>query len=223
MSLVGAVTGSLLALVSGAWCACACACVCVCVFWGGGVVLGCRRAERGEGGVSLWRRSRQSSTHTASPPHTPRSLCVQPAHSKTHTSKHTPQNTRTHTHTTHARTHTHTHTRTRPGNRLGRRSELLLAAGLYGGGALLLGVAPSLTVLLLARVMYGLGIGFAMHAGARVGACVVRVGSGVSCVMVQRAAVARARRAAPCLHALAAHAAACAVVCVCCQRAGNAR
>jgi MFS family permease len=51
------------------------------------------------------------------------------------------------------------------GNKIGRRSELMLAAGLYGVGATLLGVSPNLGVLLAARVLYGLGIGFAMHAG----------------------------------------------------------
>lgn len=52
------------------------------------------------------------------------------------------------------------------GNKIGRRSELMLAAVLYGMGATLLGVSPNLEVLLAARVLYGLGIGFAMHAGA---------------------------------------------------------
>jgi MFS family permease len=52
------------------------------------------------------------------------------------------------------------------GNKIGRRSELMLAAVLYGVGATLLGVSPNLEVLLAARVLYGLGIGFAMHAGA---------------------------------------------------------
>uniref|UniRef100_A0A383VP60 Major facilitator superfamily (MFS) profile domain-containing protein n=1 Tax=Tetradesmus obliquus TaxID=3088 RepID=A0A383VP60_TETOB len=50
------------------------------------------------------------------------------------------------------------------GNRLGRRTELLMAAGLYGVGAGGLGVAGSLGPLLACRVLYGLGIGFAMHA-----------------------------------------------------------
>jgi MFS family permease len=53
------------------------------------------------------------------------------------------------------------------GNKIGRRSELMLAAVLYGVGATLLGVSPNLGVLLAARVFYGLGIGFAMHAGAQ--------------------------------------------------------
>lgn len=51
------------------------------------------------------------------------------------------------------------------GNKIGRRTELMLAAALYGAGATLLGVSPNLSVLLAARVLYGLGIGFAMHAG----------------------------------------------------------
>lgn len=51
------------------------------------------------------------------------------------------------------------------GNKIGRRTELMLASVLYGVGATLLGVAPNLAVLLAARVLYGLGIGFAMHAG----------------------------------------------------------
>lgn len=54
------------------------------------------------------------------------------------------------------------------GNKLGRRTELMMASVLYGVGATLLGVSPNLGVLLAARVLYGLGIGFAMHAGARV-------------------------------------------------------
>lgn len=50
------------------------------------------------------------------------------------------------------------------GNKLGRRTELMMASVLYGVGATLLGVSPNLGVLLAARVLYGLGIGFAMHA-----------------------------------------------------------
>ncbi|KAF6252911.1 general substrate transporter [Scenedesmus sp. NREL 46B-D3] len=50
------------------------------------------------------------------------------------------------------------------GNRLGRRTELLMAALLYGVGAGGLGVSGSLGPLLACRVLYGLGIGFAMHA-----------------------------------------------------------
>lgn len=55
------------------------------------------------------------------------------------------------------------------GNKIGRRTELMLASVLYGVGATLLGVAPNLAVLLAARVLYGLGIGFAMHAGRQAG------------------------------------------------------
>eukprot|EP00238_Polyblepharides_amylifera_P009327 CAMPEP_0196594268 /NCGR_PEP_ID=MMETSP1081-20130531/77815_1 /TAXON_ID=36882 /ORGANISM="Pyramimonas amylifera, Strain CCMP720" /LENGTH=489 /DNA_ID=CAMNT_0041918479 /DNA_START=387 /DNA_END=1856 /DNA_ORIENTATION=+ len=49
------------------------------------------------------------------------------------------------------------------GDVLGRRNELLIAAGLYGSGALLMGAAPSLELLVLGRLVYGAGIGFAMH------------------------------------------------------------
>lgn len=50
------------------------------------------------------------------------------------------------------------------GDKLGRRRELMLAACLYGAAATLLFFAPSYPLLLTGRVMYGLGIGFAMHA-----------------------------------------------------------
>ncbi|DBA88440.1 TPA: hypothetical protein ACH3X2_004930 [Trebouxia sp. C0005] len=50
------------------------------------------------------------------------------------------------------------------GDKLGRRRELMLAACLYGAAAVLLFFAPSYPLLLTGRVMYGLGIGFAMHA-----------------------------------------------------------
>ncbi|KAL6784490.1 hypothetical protein ACKKBF_B02020 [Auxenochlorella protothecoides x Auxenochlorella symbiontica] len=50
------------------------------------------------------------------------------------------------------------------GDRLGRRGELLLAAGLYAGGAAGGALAPSLGAVLAARALFGLGIGFAMHA-----------------------------------------------------------
>jgi hypothetical protein len=50
------------------------------------------------------------------------------------------------------------------GDRLGRRRELLMAAGLYTIGSLGVGVAGSLDAVLIGRLMYGLGIGFAMHA-----------------------------------------------------------
>lgn len=50
------------------------------------------------------------------------------------------------------------------GNEMGRRLELRLSACLYGAGALIMAGAPSLAALLLGRVVYGTGIGFAMHA-----------------------------------------------------------
>ncbi|KAL3146782.1 hypothetical protein ABBQ38_014764 [Trebouxia sp. C0009 RCD-2024] len=50
------------------------------------------------------------------------------------------------------------------GDKLGRRRELMLAACLYGASAILLYLAPNYPTLLTGRVMYGLGIGFAMHA-----------------------------------------------------------
>ncbi|DBA73245.1 TPA: hypothetical protein ACH3X1_011308 [Trebouxia sp. C0004] len=50
------------------------------------------------------------------------------------------------------------------GDKLGRRRELMLAACLYGAAATLLFFAPSYPLLLTGRVMYGVGIGFAMHA-----------------------------------------------------------
>eukprot|EP00775_Hariotina_reticulata_P005690 gene5690-5928_t len=50
------------------------------------------------------------------------------------------------------------------GNSLGRRTELIAAAVLYGVGAAGMGVVNSLPPLLVCRVLYGLGIGFAMHA-----------------------------------------------------------
>ncbi|CAH8306336.1 unnamed protein product [Eruca vesicaria subsp. sativa] len=46
---------------------------------------------------------------------------------------------------------------------LGRRRELIIAAGLYLLGSLITGCAPDLNVLLLGRLLYGLGIGLAMH------------------------------------------------------------
>lgn len=49
------------------------------------------------------------------------------------------------------------------GDTLGRRNELLLGAGCYGAGALLMGGANGLAALLLGRLVYGLGIGFTMH------------------------------------------------------------
>lgn len=50
------------------------------------------------------------------------------------------------------------------GNKLGRRTELILASALYGGSACLMSSAGSLGQLLLGRTLYGVGIGFAMHA-----------------------------------------------------------
>ena len=49
------------------------------------------------------------------------------------------------------------------GDRLGRRRELLIAAGCYCAGSLLMAMAPSLAVLLAGHTLYGIGIGFAMH------------------------------------------------------------
>lgn len=46
---------------------------------------------------------------------------------------------------------------------LGRRRELIAAALLYVFGGLVTGYAPGLNVLLLGRLLYGLGIGLAMH------------------------------------------------------------
>ncbi|KAG9144454.1 hypothetical protein Leryth_014497 [Lithospermum erythrorhizon] len=46
---------------------------------------------------------------------------------------------------------------------LGRRRELIIAAVLYGLGGSLCAYAPSLEVLLTGRLLYGLGIGLAMH------------------------------------------------------------
>ncbi|KAK9787605.1 hypothetical protein WJX73_003758 [Symbiochloris irregularis] len=50
------------------------------------------------------------------------------------------------------------------GDALGRKRELLLAAACYGGAVALLALAPNLPVLIAGRVIFGLGIGFAMHA-----------------------------------------------------------
>ncbi|KAJ4971422.1 hypothetical protein NE237_004521 [Protea cynaroides] len=46
---------------------------------------------------------------------------------------------------------------------LGRRRELISAAMLYILGALMTGFAPDLGVLIIGRLLYGLGIGLAMH------------------------------------------------------------
>jgi len=50
------------------------------------------------------------------------------------------------------------------GDSLGRRKELLLASVLYTIGALTVSLAPSLPAVLTGRLIYGVGIGFAMHA-----------------------------------------------------------
>ncbi|CAO2825027.1 unnamed protein product [Amaranthus hypochondriacus] len=46
---------------------------------------------------------------------------------------------------------------------LGRRRELVIAAILYAIGSLTTALAPDLNVLLVGRLLYGLGIGWAMH------------------------------------------------------------
>lgn len=46
---------------------------------------------------------------------------------------------------------------------LGRRRELILASVLYILGGLVTGFAPSLNVLIVGRLLYGIGIGLAMH------------------------------------------------------------
>eukprot|EP00252_Welwitschia_mirabilis_P008307 TRINITY_DN20087_c0_g1_i1.p1 TRINITY_DN20087_c0_g1~~TRINITY_DN20087_c0_g1_i1.p1 ORF type:complete len:425 (+),score=75.35 TRINITY_DN20087_c0_g1_i1:48-1322(+) len=47
---------------------------------------------------------------------------------------------------------------------LGRRRELITAAALYFSGALVSGLAPEFSLLILGRLVFGLGIGLAMHA-----------------------------------------------------------
>ncbi|RDX98183.1 D-xylose-proton symporter-like 2, partial [Mucuna pruriens] len=47
---------------------------------------------------------------------------------------------------------------------LGRRRELIVSALLYFVGALVTGLAPNFPVLVLGRLVYGIGIGLAMHA-----------------------------------------------------------
>ena len=49
------------------------------------------------------------------------------------------------------------------GDRLGSRKELILAATLYLVGSVASSVAPGFEPLVLAKLIYGLGIGFAMH------------------------------------------------------------
>lgn len=46
---------------------------------------------------------------------------------------------------------------------LGRRIELVTAAALYISGALVTGFAPNFVVLIIGRLLYGVGIGLAMH------------------------------------------------------------
>uniref|UniRef100_A0A0E0KKV7 Major facilitator superfamily (MFS) profile domain-containing protein n=1 Tax=Oryza punctata TaxID=4537 RepID=A0A0E0KKV7_ORYPU len=46
---------------------------------------------------------------------------------------------------------------------LGRRIELVTAAALYISGALVTGFAPDFVVLIIGRLLYGIGIGLAMH------------------------------------------------------------
>ncbi|GAB2228485.1 hypothetical protein Droror1_Dr00022606 [Drosera rotundifolia] len=47
---------------------------------------------------------------------------------------------------------------------LGRRKELITAAVLYFVGALITGLSPDFAILVIGRLVYGLGIGLAMHA-----------------------------------------------------------
>ena len=49
------------------------------------------------------------------------------------------------------------------GEKLGSRKELTIAASLYLAGALTESFAPGFELLVFAKLMYGLGIGFAMH------------------------------------------------------------
>nr|CAD1822103.1 unnamed protein product [Ananas comosus var. bracteatus] len=46
---------------------------------------------------------------------------------------------------------------------LGRRKELITASALYITGGLITGYAPNLAVLIIGRLIYGIGIGLAMH------------------------------------------------------------
>ena len=50
------------------------------------------------------------------------------------------------------------------GDEIGRRRELILGGALYLVGAALVYEAPGIGVVMLGRLMYGLGIGFSMHA-----------------------------------------------------------
>eukprot|EP01096_Ripella_sp_DP13-Kostka_P000362 TRINITY_DN10426_c0_g1_i1.p1 TRINITY_DN10426_c0_g1~~TRINITY_DN10426_c0_g1_i1.p1 ORF type:complete len:617 (-),score=261.17 TRINITY_DN10426_c0_g1_i1:149-1828(-) len=49
------------------------------------------------------------------------------------------------------------------GDFLGRNGVLLVAAGFYGGGALIQGSSYTIGILYTGRIIYGIGIGFAMH------------------------------------------------------------
>ncbi|EFN53468.1 hypothetical protein CHLNCDRAFT_25635 [Chlorella variabilis] len=50
------------------------------------------------------------------------------------------------------------------GDKLGRRRELLGASALYGAASLVVALAPGLPTVMAGRLLYGVGIGFAMHA-----------------------------------------------------------
>lgn len=50
------------------------------------------------------------------------------------------------------------------GDRLGRRKELLGASALYGISSLVVALSPGLPAVMAGRLLYGVGIGFAMHA-----------------------------------------------------------
>lgn len=49
------------------------------------------------------------------------------------------------------------------GDFLSRRGVLIMAAGLYAGGAIITGSAVNIVVLWIGRLVYGIGIGFCMH------------------------------------------------------------
>ena len=50
------------------------------------------------------------------------------------------------------------------GDGIGRKKELITASALYGTGAAMIYFSPGYSVVLIGRLMYGIGIGFAMHA-----------------------------------------------------------
>ena len=50
------------------------------------------------------------------------------------------------------------------GDAMGRRKELILGGALYCAGAGLVYAAPQLSIVMLGRLLYGVGIGFSMHA-----------------------------------------------------------